>query len=71
VPFAWLANNRWEHRYLVFTDDGTSSGEACFEVPIEPGDFIVTGDGRRHRVVDVHPVEEDSRFAGFLRVRPA
>jgi hypothetical protein len=68
VPFAWLADDRWEHRHLVFTGDRRSSGEACFEVPIEQGDFIVTGDGRRHRVVDVVAVEGDSRFVGFLMV---
>jgi hypothetical protein len=70
VAFAWLPDDRWEHRYLVFTGDGGSSGEACYEVPIEPGDVIMTGDGRRHRVVDVVAVEEDSRFVGFLMVQP-
>jgi hypothetical protein len=70
VSFAWLPDDRWKHRYLVFTADGRNSGEACYEVPIEPDDFIVTGDGRRHRVVDVIAVEAGSRFAGFLIVRP-
>jgi hypothetical protein len=54
----------------VFTADGRSSGEARYEVPIEPGDFILTGDGRRHRAIDVVAVEADSRFAGFLMVQP-
>jgi hypothetical protein len=40
VPFAWLANIRWERRYVVFTGDGSSSGEANYAVPIEPGDLI-------------------------------
>jgi hypothetical protein len=71
VAFAWLADDRWEHRYLLFTADGSSSGEACFEVPIELGDFILTGDGRRRRVVRVVAVEGDSRFVGFLMVEPA
>jgi hypothetical protein len=70
VAFAWLPDDRWEHHYLVFTADGRGSGETCYEVPIEPGDFIVTGDGRRHRVVDVVAVEARSRFAGFLMVQP-
>jgi hypothetical protein len=40
--------------------------------PIEPGEIIWTGDGRKRRVVDVVPVEEDdSPFVGFLRVEPA
>ena len=54
----------------MFTDDGSSSGEASFEVPLERGDFIVTGDGRLHRVADVVAVDEDSRFGGFLKVEP-
>jgi hypothetical protein len=68
---AWLADDRWERRYLLFTADGSSSGEACFDVPIEQGDFIVTPDGRRHRVIRVVQVEGDSRFIGFLMVQPA
>jgi hypothetical protein len=71
VAYAWLADDRGERRYLLFTADGSSSGEAYFEVPIEQGDFIVTGDGRRHRVVRVVQVEGDSRFVGFLMVEPA
>jgi hypothetical protein len=40
-------------------------------VLIEPGEIIWTGDGRKLRVVDVVPVEEDdSPFVGFLRVEP-
>jgi hypothetical protein len=70
VAFAWLPDDRWKHRYLVFTADGRSSGEASYEVPIEPGDIVVTADGRRHRVVDVVAVEADSRFVGFLMVQP-
>jgi hypothetical protein len=69
VAFAWLPDDRWENRYLVFTADGVGSGESCYEVPIETGDVIVTGDGRRHRVVDVVAVEEDNRFVGFLMVQ--
>jgi hypothetical protein len=69
VAFAWLPDDRWENRYLVFTADGRGSGESSYEVPIEPGDVIVTGDGRRHRVVDVVAVEEDCRFIGFLMVQ--
>ena len=70
MAFAWLPDDRWENRYLVFTADGRSSGESSYEVPIEPGDFIVTGDGRRHRVVDLAAMEADSCFAGFLIVQP-
>jgi hypothetical protein len=70
VAYAWLPDDRWVYRYLVFTADGRSSGEASYDVPIEPGDLVGTGDGRRHRVVDVVAVEDDTRFVGFLMVRP-
>lgn len=65
-----IADDRWEHRYLVFTATGVSSGEACFEVPIEQADLIVTCDGREHLVLSVVHVEEDSRFDGFMVVEP-
>jgi hypothetical protein len=71
ASIVWLADDRWEHRYLVFTADGSSSGEECYPVPIEQGDFIVTSDGRRHRVVDVVAVEGEPRLAGSLMVQPA
>ena len=70
MSFAWLADDRGDQRYLLFTADGSSSGEACFEVPIDQGDFIVTLDGRRHLVIRVVPVDGDSRFVGFLMVEP-
>jgi hypothetical protein len=71
VAYAWLADDRWQHRYLIFTEDGRSSGEACFEVPIEPGDFILTRDGRRHHVIAAASAGNDSRFVGFLMVQSA
>ena len=71
MAYTWVADDRLQHRYLVFTEDGSSSGEACFQVPIEPDDFIVTGDGRRHRVVDIVPVNGDSKFDGLLVVQAA
>ena len=70
-PPAWVADDRWERRYLLFTVDGSSSGEACYEVPIVEGDVIETGDGRRHLVAAVVDVVGDSRFVGFLMVQPA
>jgi hypothetical protein len=39
---------------------------------IQPGGPIWTGDGRKLRVVDVVPVEEeDSLYVGLLRVKAA
>jgi hypothetical protein len=71
MAHTWVADDRLQHRYLIFTEDGSSSGEARFQVPIEPDDFIVTGNGRRHRVVDIVPVSRDSQFEGFLVVQAA
>jgi hypothetical protein len=60
------------NRYRLFELDGAECGEAHYAVLIEPGEIIWTGDGRKLRVVDVVPVEEDdSPFVGFLRVEPA
>jgi hypothetical protein len=58
---------------IAFSElDGAECGEAHYAVLIEPGEIIWTGDGRKLRVVDVVPVEEDdSPFVGFLRVEPA
>jgi hypothetical protein len=59
------------YRYRLFELDGAECGEAHYAVLIEPGEIIWTGDGRKLRVVDVVPVEEDdSPFVGFLRVEP-
>jgi hypothetical protein len=60
------------YRYRLFEVDGTEAGEAHYAVLIEPGELIHTGDGRKLRVVDVVPVdEEDSPFVGLLRVEAA
>jgi len=46
------------------------AGEAIYAVMIGPGEEILTGDGRRLRVLDVVPIddEEGSPFVGLLRV---
>jgi hypothetical protein len=50
---------------------GADAGEAHYAVLIEPGETIWTGDGRKLRVVDLVPVEEEgSPFVGFLKVEP-
>lgn len=60
------------YRYLLFTEDGSGSGEAYYAVLIEDGDLIWGGDRRKLRVVDVVPVdEEDLPFVGFLMVEAA
>ena len=59
------------YRYRLFELDGAECSEAHYAVLIESGEIIWTGDGRKLRVVDVVPVEEDdSPFVRFLRVEP-
>jgi hypothetical protein len=58
--------------YRLFELDGAEAGEAHYAEPIKPGETILTGDGRKLRVVDVVAVEEDeSPHVGLLRVERA
>jgi hypothetical protein len=60
------------YRYRLYLEDGTEAGEAHYAVLIRPGETIWMGDGRKLRVVDVAPVEEDSaEYAGLLTVEVA
>ncbi len=60
------------YRYRVHELDGSDAGEAHYAILVETGETIVLGAGRRVRVVDVIPVDdEDSPFVGMLRVEPA
>lgn len=57
------------YHYRLFEVDGSKAGEAHYAVLVEAGETIWTGDGRKLRVVDVVPVEEEgSPFVGLLRV---
>lgn len=57
------------YRYRLFNEDGTEAGEAHYAVGIKPGETIWTGDGRKLRVLDVVPVDEqDSPYVGLLKV---
>ena len=57
------------NRYRLYLEDGNEAGEAQYAVLIQPVETIWTGDGRKLRVVDVVPVEEDSaEFARLLTV---
>jgi hypothetical protein len=60
------------YRYKLYEVDGSEAGEAHYAALIDAGETIWTGDGRKLRVVDVVPVEEeDSPFVGLLRVEIA
>jgi len=57
-------------RYRLHSPDGDDLGEATYAMMIKPGEEILLGNGRRLRVLDVVPFEEDeSPFAGCYRSR--
>ena len=57
------------YRYRLFLEDGSEAGEAHYAVMIQPGETIHTGDGRKLRVLDLVPTEENpSDYVGLLRV---
>jgi hypothetical protein len=65
-------NGETDASLQVVRVDGSEAGEAHYAVLIEAGETIWMGDGRKLRVVDVLPVEEDaSPFVGLLRVELA
>ena len=52
--------------YRLHLEDGSDGGEATYAVMIKPGEEILFGNGRRFRVLDVVPFEEDeSPFVGY------
>jgi hypothetical protein len=56
------------YHYKLHYPDGSEAGEATYAVLISPGEEILTGDGRKLRVLDLVPTEEDSeKFVGLLR----
>jgi hypothetical protein len=59
-------------RYRLHSPDGDDLGEATYAIMIKPGEEILFGNGRRFRVLDVVPFEEeDDRFVGMLKVEAA
>jgi hypothetical protein len=60
-------------RYRLHSPDGDDLGEATYAMMIKPGEEILLGAGRRFRVLDVVPFEEedDSSFVGLLQVEAA
>jgi hypothetical protein len=59
--------------YRLHLEDGPEAGEATYSVMIRPGEEILVGNGRRFRVLDVVPFEEEdeSRFVGLPQVEVA
>lgn len=59
------------YRYLLHGPDGDVLGEATCAVLIHPGEEVLVGSGRRFRVLDVLPFDdEESSLVGSLRVEP-
>jgi hypothetical protein len=59
------------YRYCLFGGDGGDAGEATYAVMIQPGEQILTGDGRKLLRLDFVPVLGDnSPFVGLLKVEP-
>jgi len=59
--------------YRLHFEDGSDAGEATYAVMVKPGEEILVGNGRRFRVLDVVPFEEEdeSPFVGLLQVEAA
>jgi hypothetical protein len=59
--------------YRLHLEDGSDAGEATYAVVIRPGEEIHLGNGRRFRVLDVVPFEEEdeSSFVGLLQLEAA
>jgi hypothetical protein len=57
--------------YRLHLEDGSDAGEATYAVMVKPGEEILVGNGRRFRVLDVVPFEEEgeSPFVGLLQVQ--
>jgi len=58
------------YTYRLHLEDGSDAGEVTYAVMVKPGEEILVGNGRRFRVLDVVPIEEESRFSGCYGLRP-
>ena len=56
--------------YRLHSPDGDDLGEATYALMIKPGEEILLGAGKRFRLLDVVPFEDDdeSPFVGLLQV---
>jgi len=58
------------YTYRLHLEDGSDAGTATYAVLVRPGEEILVGNGRRFRVLDVVPFDEEdeSPFVGLLQV---
>ena len=56
--------------YRLHLEDGSDVGEATYPSMVRVGEELFFGGGRRFRVLDIVPFEEDddSRFVGLVQV---
>jgi hypothetical protein len=54
-------------RYRLHSPDGDDLGEATYAMMIKAGEEILVGNGRRFRVLDVVPFEEEDEPTPLLR----
>jgi hypothetical protein len=60
------------YRYKLHYEDGSEAGEAMYAVLIAPGEEILTGDGRKLRVLGLVYTDEDSdKYEALLMVKAA
>jgi hypothetical protein len=57
-------------KYRLHSPGGDDLDEGTYAVMIKPGEEVLVGNGRRLRVLDVVPFEDEdeSAFTGLLRV---
>jgi hypothetical protein len=59
------------YKYRLHEADGSEGGEAHYAFLMKPGETIITGAGRKLRVLNVVAVEEeDSPYVGLLLLEP-
>jgi hypothetical protein len=61
------------YTYRLHLADGSDAGTATYSVLIRPGEEILIGNGRRFRVVEVVPFDEEdgAPLIGLLKVEAA
>ena len=59
-------------KYRLHSPNGDDLGEATYAVMVKVGEEILVGNGRRFRVLDLVPIDqEDSPLVGLLKVEAA
>ena len=60
------------YTYRLHLEDGSDVGQVTYAVLVKPGEEILVGNGRRFRVLEVVPIDdENSKIVGLLQVEAA